>query len=60
MEVILAILQHVQQENQSFCDYVMHLQNNQASMSLGCIPTTQIPTKEHRILEFDGTHSKFN
>jgi hypothetical protein len=62
MEEILIVLQHVQQENQSFRDYVMHLQNNQASMSLECIPTMQIPTKEHRISlpEFDGIRSKFN
>jgi hypothetical protein len=28
MEEILRILQHVQQENQSFCNFVMDLQNN--------------------------------
>jgi hypothetical protein len=40
----------------------VHFQNNQAWMSLGCIPITQILTKEPQISlsKFDGTHSKFN
>jgi hypothetical protein len=46
MEMVFAILQHVQQENQSLHDLVMHLQNNQASTSSKYVPTTQIPIKE--------------
>jgi hypothetical protein len=46
MEDLLIVLQHVQQKNQSFCDSIMHLQNNQVSMSLQCVLETKIPTKE--------------
>jgi hypothetical protein len=46
MEMFFAIFQHVQQENQSLHDLVMHLQNNQDSTSSKYVPTTQIPIKE--------------
>ncbi len=46
MKMFFAILQYVQQENQSLHDLVMHLQNNQVPTSSKYVPTTQIPIKE--------------
>jgi hypothetical protein len=41
MEKIIFAFRHMQQNNQAFREYVAHLQNVQASMSLGCVPTNQ-------------------
>jgi hypothetical protein len=52
----------MQQNNSFFCEFVVHLQNAQASMSLGWIPMTPSQVKEPRISflnKFDGTCSKF-
>ncbi len=46
MKMFFAILQYVQQENQSLHDLVMHFQNNQVPTSSKYVPTTQIPIKE--------------
>jgi hypothetical protein len=62
MEEIFVAFRHMQQENQTFRDYVVHLQNVQASMSLGCVPTTSSQIEEVPINlfhKFDGTISKF-
>jgi hypothetical protein len=46
MEKILIAFKHMQQKNQTFCDFVVHLQSAQTSMSLGCVPMTPSQVKE--------------
>jgi len=46
MEEVFVTLRHMQQENQALCDSIIHLQNAQASTSLGCAPTTSSQVKE--------------
>jgi hypothetical protein len=49
-------------ENQALCEYVVHLETNQVSISLGCVSTTQPKPKESQISlldKIDGIHSKF-
>jgi len=62
MEEVLVVLRNLEHENQAFGEYVVHLQTNQASTSLGCISTTQPQPKESHINlpdKFDGTCSNF-
>jgi hypothetical protein len=62
MEEVLVILRNFEHENKTFHEFVVHLQTNQTSTSLGCISTTQPQPKEPWINlsdKFDGTHSKF-
>jgi len=42
MEEILIVLRDLEHENQEFCEFVVHLQTNQASTSLGYILATQL------------------
>jgi hypothetical protein len=41
MEEILVVFRNLEHENQAFCESVVHLQTNQASISLGYILATQ-------------------
>ncbi len=62
MEEVFIVFRPVQQENHVFCDFVVHLQNVQASTSLGCVPMTSSQVEEVQINlfhKFDGTLSKF-
>jgi len=62
MEEVLVVLRNFEQENQILHEYVVHLQTNQASTSLGCISTTKPQQKKPWISlfdKFDGTCSKF-
>jgi len=45
MEVLI-VLKHMQQEKQTFCESVVHLQSAQTSTSLGCVPMTPSQVKE--------------
>ncbi len=46
MEIFFVAFRHMQQENQAFHDSIVHLQNVQASMSLGCVHTTSSQIEE--------------
>ncbi len=62
MEEVFVAFRHMQQANHAFHDYVVHLQNVQASTSLGCVPMTSSQIEEAQINlfhKFDGTISKF-
>jgi hypothetical protein len=62
MEEVLNVLRNIKLENQTLCEYITHLQTNQASTSLGCISTTQPRPKMPWINlpnKFDNTGSKF-
>jgi hypothetical protein len=41
MEEVLVVLRNLEHENQTFGEYIAHLQTNQASTSLGCVSTIQ-------------------
>jgi len=61
MEVLI-VLKHMQQEKQTFCESVVHLQSAQTSTSLGCVPMTPSQVKEPWINlpnKLDGTCPKF-
>jgi hypothetical protein len=49
MEEIFLVLRNFEQENQTFREFVAHLQTNQTSTSLGCVSTTQPKPKEPQI-----------
>jgi hypothetical protein len=56
------VFRNFEQENQALCEFVVHLQTDQAVTSLGCISTTEPQPKEPWINlpnKFDGTRSKF-
>jgi hypothetical protein len=62
MEKVFVVFRPMQQENHAFCDFVVHLQNVQASTSLGCVLMTSSQVEEVQINlfhKFDGTLSKF-
>jgi hypothetical protein len=62
MEEVLVVLKNFEHENQALCEFIVHLQTNQASTFLGCIFTTQPQLKEPWINlpnKFDFTSSKF-
>jgi hypothetical protein len=62
MEEVFVVFGPMQQKNQAFRDFVVHLQNVQASTSLGCVPMTSSQVEELQINlfhKFDGTLSKF-
>jgi hypothetical protein len=62
MEEFFVILRNLQQENQTWCESIRHLQTNQVLTSLGCFSKTQPQPKQAQISlldKFDGTHSKF-
>lgn len=62
MEEILVVFKHMQQENQSFCESIIHLLSIQTLTSLGCVPKTTLKAKEPQIYlpkKFDKTCSKF-
>jgi hypothetical protein len=62
MEEVFVVFGPMQQENQAFRDFVVHLQNVQASTSLGCVPMTSSQVEELQIKlfhKFDGTLFKF-
>jgi len=40
MEEVLVVLKNLEHENQTLCEFVVHLQTNQASTSLGCVSAT--------------------
>jgi hypothetical protein len=46
MEEVLTILWNLEQENQTFHEFVVDFQTNQASTSLGCVSSTQPQPKE--------------
>jgi hypothetical protein len=46
MEEVLAIRTIREQENETLCESIIHLQTNQASNYLGCVSTTQPQPKE--------------
>jgi putative AlgH/UPF0301 family transcriptional regulator len=46
MEEVLIALKHMQQENQTFCESIVHLQSAKKSTSLGCVPMTPSQVKE--------------
>jgi hypothetical protein len=41
MEEVFAIFRNFEQEDQTFCEYIPHLQTNQVLTSLGCASRTQ-------------------
>jgi hypothetical protein len=41
IEEVLANLKNFEQENQTLCGSIFHLQTNQISTSLGCVYVTQ-------------------
>jgi hypothetical protein len=58
MEEVLVVLKNLEQENQAFREFVVHLQTNQTSTSLGCVSATQPQLKEPQIsllAQFDKT-----
>jgi hypothetical protein len=56
MEEVLVALRHMQEENQTLCESIAHLQGNQTSVMLGNIlKEPQISLSE----KFNNTHSKF-
>jgi len=62
MEEVFVVLYNLHQENQTFHEFIVHLQNNQASTSLGCVSTMQPQPKEPQISlrhKFNGSWSKF-
>jgi hypothetical protein len=46
MKEVLVVLKILEQENQALCEFFVHLQINRASISLGCVSTTQPQPKE--------------
>jgi hypothetical protein len=61
MEEIFVVVKNLEHENQTFHEFVVHLQTNQVSTSLGHILTTQPQPKEPQISlpnKFDDTRSK--
>jgi hypothetical protein len=62
MGKVFITLEHMQQNNQTFCESIAHVQSAQTSMSLGCVPMTPSQAKEPRINlpnKLDGVCSKF-
>ncbi len=62
MEEVHVVLRNIEHENQTLCEFVVHLQTNQALTLLGCILATQPQPKESQISlpnKFDGTRSTF-
>jgi hypothetical protein len=62
MEEVFIVLRNLEQENQAFYEYVVHLETNQILTSLGCISTMQPQPKELWMSlpnKFDGKCSKF-
>jgi hypothetical protein len=57
MEKIFIVFRHMQQENQPFYEFLVHLQSIQTLTSLGCVHTTPLMQKNHKLI--DGIHSKF-
>jgi hypothetical protein len=46
IEEVFVIFKNLEHENQEFHEFIVHLQINQASTSLGCILATQPQPKE--------------
>jgi hypothetical protein len=62
MEEIFVVHKNFEHENQTIRESITHLQTNQTSTSLRCVPRTQPQPKGTQINlpnKFDGTCSKF-
>jgi hypothetical protein len=40
MEKVFVVFRNLEHENQTLCEFVVHLQTNQASTYLGCVSAT--------------------